>query len=204
MNERPPSPNFHGFDSDTFIPGRLKIETRGTGDEEQVVKVWRKRSRGRPRLGCGVEDRSTVSKMNILPKPGGFDLNQNKFSSISTSSVSSPPSTPSRSRPCTPSAAQPSSAPTPSAEAALSAGARPKLLGTGTSSRPKVYLLDRQDTNFGYAKLPKSKAVLGVFLHNLQDSDPDRAAATTTDQLKEVWRHHFGVRVILGYDAMMQ
>ena len=35
MGERPPSPDFHGFESDTFIPGRLEIETRGTGDEER-------------------------------------------------------------------------------------------------------------------------------------------------------------------------
>ena len=158
MGERPPSPDFHGFESDTFIPGRLEIETRGTGDEEKVVKVWRKRKRGNQRLGCGVEDRSTISKMNILPDPEILDLNHNKFSSTSTSSV----------------------------------------------SLPKVYLLDSQSDTFGFAKLPKSKAVLGVFLHNLKDSDPDKAAGRTTDELKDVWRHHFGMRVILGYDSAMK
>ena len=198
MGERPPSPDFHGFESDTFIPGRLEIETRGTGDEEKVVKVWRKRKRGNQRLGCGVEDRSTITKMNILPDSEKFDLNHNKFSSTSTSSVSSPPSTPSSSLSGTAPAAPPASAPTPSA------GTRPKLLGIGTSSRPKVYLLDSQTDTFGFAKLPKSKAVLGVFLHNLKDSDPDKAAGRTTDELKDVWRHHFGMRVILGYDSAMK
>ena len=117
-----------------------------------MVKVWRKRKRGNSRLGWVVEDRSTISKMNLLSDPEILDLNHNKFSSTSTSSV----------------------------------------------SLPKVYLLDSQRDTFGFAKLPKSKAVLGVFLHNLKDSNPDKAAGRTTDELKDVWRHHFGIRVIEG------
>ena len=77
-------------------------------------------------------------------------------------------------------------------------------------------MIDSLETSFGFAKLPKSKAVLRVFLHHLQDSDPptpfssppgtqsDRAAERTTDQLKAVWKHHFGMRVIDGYDNQMK
>ena len=68
MAKRPSSPPFHGFDTATFLPGELEIETRGTGDEEYVVKVRRKRPRGRPRLGCGVEYSSDVTSLNILTK----------------------------------------------------------------------------------------------------------------------------------------
>ena len=124
-----------------FLPAAQARTKRGTGDEEQVVKVWRKRKRGNSRLGWVVEDRSTISKMNLLSDPEILDLNHNNFSS--TSSVS--------------------------------------LLN--------VYLLDSQSDTFGFAKLPKSKAVLGVFLHNLKDSNPDKAAGRTTDELKDVWRH---------------
>ena len=208
MDERPPSPPFHGFDTDTFIPGRMEIETKGTGDEEHVVKVRRKRSRGRPKLGCGVEYSSNVNSLNILPKGRELDLNHNKssFNPLAATPSSRPPGTPS---------AVPPTSPAPSS-ATTSSGAKPKLLGTGTSTRPKVYLIDSLETSFGFAKLPKSKAVLGVFLHHLQDSDPptplssppgtqsDRAAGMTTDQLKAVWKRHFGIRVIHGYDTEMK
>ena len=40
----PPSPDFHGFGSETDLPSRLVIETEGDGDEEHVVRVTRKRT----------------------------------------------------------------------------------------------------------------------------------------------------------------
>ena len=61
----PPSPDFHGFDQDTFIPGQLVIETEGDGDAEQVVKVWRKKARGRP---MGAKTKSDVNQSNLLEK----------------------------------------------------------------------------------------------------------------------------------------
>ena len=56
-------------------------------------------------------------------------------------------------------------------------------------------------TSFGSAKLPKASAVLSVFLHHLPDSTPQEAAGETVVKLKEVWLHHFGMRLIVGYDS---
>ena len=38
----PSSPDFHGFGPETVIPGELVLETEGEGEDEQVVKVFRK------------------------------------------------------------------------------------------------------------------------------------------------------------------
>ena len=54
-------------------------------------------------------------------------------------------------------------------------------------------------SNFGYAKLPKGRAVLGKFLHNLKDFDPFKAASETAGELLDVWCHHFGSRLVFGY-----
>ena len=37
----PSSPDFHGFGPETSFPQRLVLDTKGEGDEEQVVKVYR-------------------------------------------------------------------------------------------------------------------------------------------------------------------
>ena len=47
MDEESLGTNFHGFPSDSFTPCRLEIETKGTGEEEQLVSVWRRRSTGK-------------------------------------------------------------------------------------------------------------------------------------------------------------
>ena len=68
---------------------------------------------------------------------------------------------------------------------------------TGTQSRPKVYLLDMVESRFRFAKLPKAKAVLSVFLSNFKETEgfdlvaAQEAAEIVLGQLKEVWRHHF-------------
>ena len=67
--------------------------------------------------------------------------------------------------------------------------------GTGTASRKKLYLLDMVEDTFRVSKLPKSAAVLHVFLLQLEDtSDTHIAAQNTISQLKEVWLHHFQSR----------
>ena len=82
---------------------------------------------------------------------------------------------------------------------------RPRHSSTpGTSSRPKLLLLDKPVSSLGFAKLPKNKDILSVFLSLLSDSTPDRAAAETVCQVKEVWLHHFGPRMILGFDKDIQ
>jgi exonuclease III len=76
---------------------------------------------------------------------------------------------------------------------------------TGTSTRLKMYLLDKVDTGFKFSKLPKANAVLNIFLLHLNNSSVTfTAAQETISQLKEVWTHHFGSRVIHGYDQDMQ
>ena len=76
----------------------------------------------------------------------------------------------------------------------------------GTQSRPKVYLLEKLDDSLGFAKLPKAKAVLRVFLHQLGNTNggEQAAAGETVLKVKEVWQHHFGSRVIMGFDTAMQ
>ena len=85
--------------------------------------------------------------------------------------------------------------------------ATPKNI-TSSKTRPKVYLLDKLNSEFRYAKLPKGKDILSVFLFHLKDNvteeDAWTAAVETIPLLKEVWKHHFGERVVLGYDSAMK
>ena len=92
----------------------------------------------------------------------------------------------------------------PSPATPLASGAGPTLSGKGSKTRPKVYLVDKLEPSLGFAKLPKSKAVLSVFLFHLQGSDTTSAGNSTLSILKEVWKHHFGPRVVLGYDIGME
>ena len=43
-----------------------------------------------------------------------------------------------------------------------------------------------RESEFGFSKLPKNKAVLRVFLHHLNGSETGKAAEKT------VWKHHLG------------
>ena len=100
----------------------------------------------------------------------------------------------------------------PSAVAAL-----PKFKIGGTNSRAVIYLLDLPPTTtMGFSKIPKTGAVLRVFFNFLLDdpnisanSNPStlatkvaslEAAKQTVPILKEVWCHHFGLRLIFGQE----
>ena len=84
----PPSPSFHGFGAETVIPGQLVIETAGEGDDEHVVRVYRKRRTGRPRGGGDrTPHPSDVTSSNIVDKSSKFSK-----SSIPAAPGSSPPS----------------------------------------------------------------------------------------------------------------
>ena len=48
---------------------------------------------------------------------------------------------------------------------------------TGTLSRSKVYLLGMVESKFKFAKLPKTKAVLSVFLSNFKETEGFEMAA---------------------------
>ena len=68
----------------------------------------------------------------------------------------------------------------------------------GTGSRPLLFLLGQTPESFRYAKIPTTGAVLGRFLNNLDNSIPKEAAGETRQELKDVWLHHFGPRLIEG------
>ena len=174
--QAPPSPDFHGFGPETYFPPRLIIETEGEDDEEAVVRVSRQRGRGRQRR----EDPKPkdVNPSNIVCEP----RRRSQSSSSSTCPVDTPsPSSGGPARPSTPSVSS----------------------GSGTRTRQREYLLDYPMSSFGFAKLPKACAVLSVFLHHLSpDSHPQEAAMETVVQLKEVWLHHFGMRLVIGYDSI--
>ena len=87
----------------------------------------------------------------------------------------------------------------------LSSKAAPKKI-SGTSSRKKHFLLEKIDSTFKNAKLPKSGTVLSNFLFQLEEKDLDKlgAAQETLKNVKEVWKHYFGMRVILGFDSDLQ
>lgn len=94
--------------------------------------------------------------------------------------------------------------PSPSPSDNTSSKALPKQV-LGTKTRTKPYLLDKLSTSLGYAKLPKTRAVLSSFLFKLEEKkNPDIAAQETLNDVKAVWRHHFGMRVIDGYDTNLQ
>ena len=65
-----PSPDFHGFGPDTTdLPSKLVIYTEGVGDEEYVVRVTRKREKGRPRTGNIMQlEEIDVNPSNIIGK----------------------------------------------------------------------------------------------------------------------------------------
>ena len=172
QDQTPPSPDFHGFGPETVLPKQLLIDTEGEGDKEYVVRVSRKRGKGRPRKGEEKLNESDVTTTNIIEK----------------SKKMSDPQQPA------PSKTPPPNIKTPSFFQA-------KL---ETSSRPEEYLLGKPESSFGTAKLPKGRSVLCIFLHQLQLSDPVTAVHETVGQLKEVWNHHFGMRLIFGFDSYTQ
>ena len=72
----------------------------------------------------------------------------------------------------------------------------------GSGSRPKVYLIEKTLTELSSSKLPKTEAVLSRFLENL-DANSDQKAISdalkkTKDEVKAVWKYHFGSRLIDG------
>ena len=171
----PPSPDSQGFGLEAVLPSPLVMETEGVGDEEMVS---RKRGKGRPRKGEEPVCDTSVNVSNIVMEPRRS----------SSSSSSCPPRTPTLTPP-------PTSRSTPSVSSSKSQAR------SDTRSRQSEYLLGYPISTFGYAKLPKGRAVLGKFLHNLKDSDPFKAASETVGELLDVWCHHFGMRLVFGYDS---
>ena len=77
----------------------------------------------------------------------------------------------------------------------------PKVI-QGSGSRPKYYLLENPVQELSRLKLPKNEAVLSGFLDILGSSSGQgaimEAAKKTRAEVKSVWKHHFGSRLIEG------
>ena len=55
----------------------------------------------------------------------------------------------------------------------------------GTQSRPKPYLLDKLESRFVFAQLPKTRSILCVFFSNIEKNmDPSAAAQDTFNKHK--------------------
>ena len=74
----------------------------------------------------------------------------------------------------------------------------PKTRLGGTGSRPMLYLVGKAPETFRNAKLPTSRAVLGRFLDILDGTQVNDAVDKTRTELKAVWHHHFGSRLVEG------
>ena len=74
----------------------------------------------------------------------------------------------------------------------------PKVRLGGTESRPVLYLVGQTLEKFRNAKLPTKGSVLARFLALLVTNSVKDAAAITRLELKAVWQHHFGSRLVQG------
>ena len=69
---------------------------------------------------------------------------------------------------------------------------------SSSSSRPSFYLLGKTPPALSMSKIPKAGPVLGRLLQNLQNHSLLDASKVVGQEVKEVWKHHFGSRFILG------
>ena len=77
----------------------------------------------------------------------------------------------------------------------------PYQLGPGsTSTRPVFFLLGKVSTTLCLSKLPKSGPALYRLLFLMESKSLTEARAIVVAELKEVWLHHFGRRLVLGKD----
>ena len=117
------------------------------------------------------------------------------------------PPTPSSSPPAPPSTPTPAPSDNPGSpaqSAKTSSAAFPKT--PGSSSRPDLYLLGRpKHDSLDLLKLPKVKQILQRFYELAKEEDvvkslrpKETCARKVIEEVKEVWRHHFGIRVIDG------
>ena len=80
----------------------------------------------------------------------------------------------------------------------------PKVMLGGTGSRPSLYLVGNPPEKLRNAKLPTTGAVLGRYLDILKNSNVYvftnvcEATTLTRQELKAVWQHHFGSRLVEG------
>ena len=67
-----------------------------------------------------------------------------------------------------------------------------------TTSRPSYYIVGKAPISLNMSKLPKSGPVLGLLLSLLEGHSLSAASKMVGEQVKIVWKHHFGPRFIMG------
>ena len=72
----------------------------------------------------------------------------------------------------------------------------------GSSSRPQFFILGNPAPDLKMSKLPTTEAILGKFLLELagkaDKGSAAEAASSVRQEMKIVWKHHFGIRLIEG------
>ena len=79
----------------------------------------------------------------------------------------------------------------------------PKTEPRGTGSRPAFYLMGQAPTSMKPSKLPTKGIVLARFLANLENSSVTEAEGITRNEVKQIWVHHFGERLVQGKDIVL-
>ena len=182
------SPPFHGFGPETTIPDKLEIINL-----ESSPKMICKKRTGRPRGSKSVSLLASLSKEQVV---------QSKRYTTSSLSASSPAS---------------AVKPLVSLSSSATMTSSPRIGNSGTMKRPNIYLIDQPPLcSLPMSKLPRTGQIMRLLFHNLI-SDPKisnhsnpltiatktavkLAATTTLSQVKQVWLHHFGLRLIQGQD----
>ena len=94
----------------------------------------------------------------------------------------------------------PSSSPTPSTVGPGTGSTTPS--GTRTSDRVGLYLLKKTIGQFSFSKLPKNLAILQRFLDIYGETQSEKTAVKqTASELKDVWKHHFGLKLVYGVES---
>ena len=74
--------------------------------------------------------------------------------------------------------------------------------GIRTSDRTKIFLLNNKLGKFSSSKLPKCMAVLQRFIALKEELKSQKLAVRqTVSELKLVWRHHFGPKLVYGVES---
>jgi hypothetical protein len=72
-----------------------------------------------------------------------------------------------------------------------------------TTSNRNIYLVKQTVEKFAHSKIPKQSYVIRRFLLELQRTGTIKtAAATTANELCEVWKFHFGMKLIMGKNTI--
>ena len=173
----PPSSPFHGFGPEEDIPSRLVIQTEIVDGEEVFGGI--EREKGEIQVPGGVDVLEDTDKEETKRRGRQREVEQLGDVCEKRTRESAPPKPHVwRTR---------DTAPT-----------TPKATPDGTGSRPVFYLLGSIVSTLKQSKIPTKGAVLGRFLTHLASSSVREAAATTRQEVKAVWFHHFGCRLIEG------